>query len=193
MTETRIEPKIDRIARWFTLVFASLGVAFYSIGLVTEMDRIARDFWEDGIVLGFVYSSLTALGALRSFRPELRRGLHFASALANVLVGYVLVMFWVGLFTGKIDRGAEFIPLLVTIAYLVILRGIRIREFFRPPRWSLLVVITCTTLNFIVPEVIQQRSLGFTIFAGAVSLATLLAWAVFLILGFRRSTRIVEL
>ncbi len=182
----------DKVARWVTLLLAALGVVVYSIGLVTELDRIARDFWEDGIVLGFCYSWLTALGVLRSFKPHLPRGFHSASALANVLVGYVLVMFWVGLFTGKIDKGAEFIPVLMTVAYMVVLKAIRIREYFRPPLWSVGVIFLCTTLNFIIPEVLQQRSRGLSDLnqaanvIGGVQIVTVLVWIAFVIVGFWR-------
>lgn len=192
----RADTTFDKVARWCTLVLAVLGVVAYSIGLVTELDRIARDFWEDGIVLGFCYSWLTGLGVLRSFRPHLPRGLHLASALANVLAGYVLVMFWVGLFTGKIDKGAEFIPILMTVAYIVILRGIRIREHFRPQPWLIGLIFLCTILNVVIPEVLHQRPRGLSDLnqdanlAGAVHIVTILAWIAFMIVGFWRGGKV---
>ena len=186
------ETTFDKVARWVTLLIAAFGVVAYSILLVTELDRIARDFWEDGIVLGFCYSWLTAAGIVRSFKPHFPRGLHFASALANVLVGYILVMLWVGLFTGKIDKGAEFIPVLMTVVYFIVLKAIRIRDYFSSPLWLTGIVLLCTVMNFVIPEVLQQRSRGLSDLnqaaniVGAVQIVTVLVWIAFVIVGFRR-------
>ena len=186
--ESPDDTTLDKVAKWLALVFATLGVLLYSVGLITELDRIARDFWEDGIVLGLCYCSLTLVGILRTFRPHLPREFHLASAFANVLIGYVLVMFWVGVFYGMLDRGAEFVPVLMTIAYVIVLRAIRIDEHFRLPLWLIAVVFLATTLNFVVqiPKGTEFDITGFSRVAtigGSIQLITSLIWITFLIVG----------
>lgn len=193
--ESRTDTTFDKVARWLVLVLASFGVLLYSFGLITELDRIARDFWEDGIVLGFLYSGFTLLGVLRTFRPHLPRAFHFASALANVLIAYVLVMFWFGLFAGKIDSGAEIAPFLMTIVYVVVLRAIRIHEYFRPPSWTIVVVLMVTTLSFVIPAILARGARNLSDFdrvatiAGSIQIFMVLIWVVFLVIGFKQASK----
>ena len=182
-----INNKIDRTITWLIFILCSLGTVIYAVSIVTEIDRIARDLLEDGILPGFVYCLATALGTLRTIKPHLPRWYHFASALVNVLVGYVIVMLWLAIFTGHIDRGAEFIPLLMTLAYLVILRVILIREYFNPPNWLVILVFLITSINIIIPE----GHPGVMVI-GAMQIVTLLAWLVFLFIGFRWRDRTIN-
>jgi hypothetical protein len=91
------------------------------------------------------------MGVLRSFKPTLPLWFYYASALTNVLLGGVIIMLWVGLFTGDLDKEAWFVPFLVVPVYLIILKGLRIGEFFTPQRWFIVTVIFCTALGFVIP------------------------------------------
>ena len=193
MSEAQEEKKFDKIARWAVLGLSGAGTLLYLFALITEMDRIARDFWEDGIILGLCYMSCTFAGVLRHFRPQLPPAFNYAAAFANVLIGYVVIMFWYGLFTGKIDRGAEIVPVLMTAAYILVLRVICIREYFAPQRWFVNVVIVVTMLNFVIPEILYQQSRSHggmqqvAIIDGVLQFVTVVVWIAFVAIGFKRA------
>ncbi len=182
----------DKVSAFFALGLASLGIVAYSGFMFTEADRISRNPWEDGIVLGFLYSLLTGLGALRFFKPKLPRWFHLASALANVVVGHVIVMFWVSLFTGKIYGGALLVPPVGTLVYVVVLRGIRVREHFAPYAWLVVVAIICSALSLVIPEALERSADNLSDLnqvskiAGAIYIVTALTWITLVVVGFWR-------
>lgn len=159
---------------WSTLIISIIGLLIYLFGLISELNRIREDLMEDGIILGFLYFLLTFLGAIRSVSPNLPKILHQLSAFANVSAGSVVIMLWVGLFNGALDSDAWFVPLLLTPLYILILKGIRVDEFFRFRSEFTIIIVLLTIGAFYL----ENRILF---------IVTFIVWIVFLFYGFHEA------
>lgn len=190
----RSESFIDVWCRWIALIVCIAGVGVFGLGLVTQASRIARALLEDGILPGFAYCLLTGLGVLRSFRPQLPRVLHQASALANALAAIAVVMFWVYLLRGAFNPGTEFVPLLMTLLFGLMIRATGMLDHFQPPAWLGILVLVITAFFFVSQDAARMNAPLATLnqradLLGMFAIVVALVWAVLLIVGFRRAAR----